>query len=1351
MSSVSDLSRLEPATFEHLVNAIALKVLGAGATGFGPGPDGGRDGWFEGEAPYPSARQRWKGVWYIQCKFHAPHLSKNPQRWLLDQLRTELAAFTDPRSGRSWPDNWIVATNIEPSGRAVRGTFDQARTLVKKARPELATRFHIWGGQKLCDFLADLPAVSRRYGHFLTPGHVISALIDQLGDERASVAEIVQFAVVRGIEDQRQTRLEQAGSSEDRPPGIEALFVDLPFAEDRCKSKGMALRALARASAANHRLQDEEHFPSSVTTLACEPEATGGDMGLHSVERWQTWRAHPCRAGVWFLRAGPGRGKSSIGQFFCQIQRAALILQKGVSVHPTQRALARRIQGKAASLECWPAVPRIPLWVELKAYAAWYGEQTTNIPHGIASYICATLQRTCETNVQVGTLRRAMSERSWVVVFDGLDEVPSDVRDAVGMEVVRFVQDTSTSGDLLAICTSRPQGYSGQFDALDAAVVDLIDLPSEIALECALKVAVIDRSEPDASRATALLQRAVESPAVKELLTTPLQAHIMAVLVRNGQRPPERKWDLYHKFYEVIREREANRELPDPILRELFQGDPTLIDAVHQRLGFALHARAETVTGADASLTKEEFEVLVKGVVQEARPASDVGPVVQALLRATTERLVLINTPDHGDRVRFDIRAIQEFFAAEFMYVDTPVEALRERLELVAADSHWREVVQFVLGALTALKRATEWTVAVDVLRSVDLGGDEGRQAQLARRLARGAIHAALLFENGAVEGNRKTRDQLRSVLDPFVDATDDTILQHLRRVSAPDSRKWIFSWAVEEVQRLRPGESRGALDILASLCHGTADDHPDLIELLNRIESGALGRLLSSIRIRRKLEGAGVYGWESHLEDQLLNRDDCVARAPQFVAELLWDASISLVDGSLQARYRADLMTVGSVGRVYSDLLGVYSVDVKEIGAARLMRAHVAGTAADVLRCHTSGLRGFLKDLYELTTERSVQRTCKTLAWMGETWKAVVPLPIEFAMALPLPDQISKVTPSEMARVIGELTDEEYASHLRAGVVGGIKVTPRVPYERIVRGDRKWLASPHAVDLVHEHPHAGVVHWCVSTSMPDVATDSPQERELHSELKEHAYMPSVQSAVAEAIVDSPYILRRIHPAYQFISLGALGEHIERVLNCLRTADVSWLLEVDEIEVKSDGFTLPLSLPRDRMFLPVVASAYLATVAALESRSAFGRSGRRAFQRYHALSLDKLQEVVMRTENPSNERAAALLLCAFHVDGGWPLLLKWRDEVLEFAAEGIPVASGAALAVEMTGDGKNGAALELISELIRARRQSSMLGRGGTEEQTLENVLRTWRERSNAPCTSAGSLQRWLDLPVDKV
>ncbi len=228
MSSAYDLAHLDPNSFQHMVNALALRVLGTGSTGFGPGPDGGRDGYFEGEAPYPSPVDRWSGRWFIQSKFHAPHLSRDAQKWLINEIKTEISTFTESRGGRNWPDIWI-ASNVVPSPAPSSGAFDVSLELVGKAHPKLKDRFHIWGGDKILDLLNQHQDIARRYGHFLTPGHVLSLLMQSLEDDKASVDSILKYLVTSAIEEQKHTKLEQAGSEEDKRPGIHRVFVDLPF------------------------------------------------------------------------------------------------------------------------------------------------------------------------------------------------------------------------------------------------------------------------------------------------------------------------------------------------------------------------------------------------------------------------------------------------------------------------------------------------------------------------------------------------------------------------------------------------------------------------------------------------------------------------------------------------------------------------------------------------------------------------------------------------------------------------------------------------------------------------------------------------------------------------------------------------------------------------------------------------------------------------------------------------------------------------------------------------------------------------------------------------------------------
>jgi hypothetical protein len=223
-----ELTRLDSNTFEHLVNMLALEVLGKGSTGFGPGSDAGRDGYFEGKAPYPSAKTNWSGRWYIQSKFKSG-AQGDPQKWLLKQIKDELSEFTKPNTKRTWPDNWIVATNVDPSGSPATGAFDRARKMVAQNNPGLAARFHIWGGRKILDLLAIHPVIAGYYSEFVTPGQVIAKLYEQFGDAQASIEEIIRYLILGKLVEEQFTKLEQAGSTTDSRPGIQRLFTDLPF------------------------------------------------------------------------------------------------------------------------------------------------------------------------------------------------------------------------------------------------------------------------------------------------------------------------------------------------------------------------------------------------------------------------------------------------------------------------------------------------------------------------------------------------------------------------------------------------------------------------------------------------------------------------------------------------------------------------------------------------------------------------------------------------------------------------------------------------------------------------------------------------------------------------------------------------------------------------------------------------------------------------------------------------------------------------------------------------------------------------------------------------------------------
>ena len=818
MSDSYELFRLDPNTFEHLVNNLALKVLGPGLTILSSGADGGRDGYFQGTAPYPSESDCWSGTWYIQSKFHKLNGSKDPQKWLLGKIREEIKAFKSPESRRKWPDNWIIATNVDPSGVPQSGTFDKVRALIAKECPKLKDRFSIWGGQKILELLALYPEVGNHYGHFFTAGKVITKILEKIGDEDVDIKKILRFLVINQFDEQQYTKLEQAGSATDARPGIHKLFIDLPFRCHEHEISGMSMEFLTKTSAECHRYAED----------------------LYSTKELRKWSNHPSRAGVWFIKGGPGHGKSTISQFMCQAQRAAFILNKDLPRIPAkQTPIAKEIKKALDTSDLFPLSPRIPISIELREFAQWFGEKknAANVtPKGVLTYISELITAGLEHKVSVTTLRKLLGEQSWLVVFDGLDEVPQDVKDDVASEVCRFVNEVTLdiNADILTICTSRPQGYAGQFDDLEGPTIELSRLSKRKALECAKPVLGLDRSTSESKKAYQILEHAIESPSVQELMTTPLQAHIMAVVVRDGQRPPERKWRLFTNFYQVIKRREANRNLPDKKISRLLQEQDKLLKTVHNRLGFVLHAQAESSKGAQSKLSRESFRDLVEGAVAQLVEPEYIDETVDTLMLATTDRLVLVNTPDDGNFVRFDIRPLQEFFAAEFLYESVSVEELRERMRLIASDAHWREVVHFLLSALVENERNTEISVVVQILEHLNESDDSDFRL-LYQRLGRGAIPAARLLQEGVLEQDKGVRQQFRKCLEPLVASVHSAMLSPLNHVGQPNSFTWMVRFLISCFQEKKETENIGAAIVLLNVL---PDGHKNIEEVSSFILS---------------------------------------------------------------------------------------------------------------------------------------------------------------------------------------------------------------------------------------------------------------------------------------------------------------------------------------------------------------------------------------------------------------------------------------------------------------------------------------------------------------------------------
>ena len=141
------LSRLSHRSFEHLVQALAVKTIGPGIVVFGDGPDGGREATFERKVAYPDDLDPWDGYGVVQAKFlQRPSGTPKDGDWAVDQLKAELGKYLDSDKNLRQPDYFIFATNAVLTPVNERGSKDRAVALLEEFKENSSLKgYAIWG------------------------------------------------------------------------------------------------------------------------------------------------------------------------------------------------------------------------------------------------------------------------------------------------------------------------------------------------------------------------------------------------------------------------------------------------------------------------------------------------------------------------------------------------------------------------------------------------------------------------------------------------------------------------------------------------------------------------------------------------------------------------------------------------------------------------------------------------------------------------------------------------------------------------------------------------------------------------------------------------------------------------------------------------------------------------------------------------------------------------------------------------------------------------------------------------------------------------------------------------------
>ena len=782
-----NLFGLDPRRFEQMVQALSLSALGSDVRIFGDGPDRGRDGTFHGRRKLVGTEVVWDGNGVIQVKYkQRTEGTRLDQQWALDQLRNELRDFR--RGLRDCPDYYVFSTNVVLTP-AAGGGKDQAVEMLRELcnNESLALKdFLILDHDQLCAMLDANADVRLAFGAYITTGDVLGAI----AHSTLRSAQYLERALVTFL--QKELLRDQFLSFNRRGRGgaeslVARVFVDLPASPNSYQS------------AAHSDLTDRP-AGGIVAHLLAQAASSVTPAGHETLAGRVSDRAAPGRS---LLVGGPGQGKSTVTQLLCQLHRFGLLRARIGRDAPIEVQHAMSLIQDCLDREHLnaPFTLRFPLRIVLAEFAS-------SGANSLLQYCTARIRQATTSSFNDDDLREWLSVYPWLVVLDGLDEVPASAnRNEVLTAISEFWVDVEQShGDVFVLATTRPQGYSGEFRGLGYEHMWLQPLSAGAALHYAGAL-IAARHPGDDEKQASLLRRMSDASGdadIRKLMSTPLQAAILSDLVEEYGPPPRERHSLFSAFYETIYNRERNRGIP---ASEILVTSKPVIDSLHRRVGLLLHVRSEQAGSTEARLSPEELELVVLERLQEdGYTGKAAAKIVASIIDAATDRLVFLVAHESRE-FGFEIRSVQEFMAAEELMFAHP-DLVRKRLSLIAPKPHWRNVSLFAAGRCFARDQYLR-----DSILALCVTMNEEEERPLLALLRVGSSLALDLLNDGSVSQQPAFEKALARIACNLIDVADWESHESLARVATsdtavafweslgshlvPNDRRWANAWRV--------------------------------------------------------------------------------------------------------------------------------------------------------------------------------------------------------------------------------------------------------------------------------------------------------------------------------------------------------------------------------------------------------------------------------------------------------------------------------------------------------------------------------------------------------------------------